>query len=62
MASRPMNKVVEYIRRVALLQGGAGLKDEQLLETFLERNEDAAFEALVRRHGPMVYRAQYDDQ
>src|SRR5262249_36741181 len=28
---------------------------EQLLEVFVERREEAAFAALVRRHGPMVW-------
>jgi RNA polymerase sigma factor (sigma-70 family) len=30
------------------------LSDEQLLEWFVRRREEAAFSALVRRHGPMV--------
>jgi RNA polymerase sigma factor (sigma-70 family) len=37
-----------------LLGDGGGLTDGQLLESFLARREEAAFEALVRRHGPMV--------
>ena len=32
----------------------AGLTDGQLLESYVARGEEAAFEALVRRHGPMV--------
>ena len=54
MASTPMGRVVKHLRRVAFLQEAAGLTDEQLLESFLVRREEAAFEALVRRHGPMV--------
>jgi hypothetical protein len=37
----------------------AALSDDYLLDSFLSRCEDAAevaFEALVRRHGPMVLR------
>jgi DNA-directed RNA polymerase specialized sigma24 family protein len=30
--------------------------DRQLVEQFLARGDEAAFTALVRRHGPMVYR------
>ncbi len=32
----------------------AGLTDVQLLQRFLTRKDEAAFEALVRKHGPMV--------
>jgi RNA polymerase sigma-70 factor (ECF subfamily) len=32
----------------------AGMTDGELLERFLTAREEAAFEALVRRHGPMV--------
>jgi RNA polymerase sigma factor (sigma-70 family) len=37
-----------------LLRDGAGLSDGRLLGSFVERHDEAAFEALVRRHGPMV--------
>jgi RNA polymerase sigma factor (sigma-70 family) len=33
-----------------------GQTDRQLVEQFLARREEAAFEAVVRRHGAMVYR------
>src|SRR5436305_8290943 len=49
-----MNRVVGHLRRAALLIGGDVRTDGQLLEAFLSRREQAAFEALVRRHGPMV--------
>ena len=55
MATPPLSKVVEHLRRVALLDGGAGLSDDQLLETFLVHRENAAFQALVQRHGSMVF-------
>jgi RNA polymerase sigma factor (sigma-70 family) len=32
----------------------AALSDAQLLDRFISRRDDAAFESLVRRHGPMV--------
>jgi RNA polymerase sigma factor (sigma-70 family) len=32
------------------------LSDEELLEQFIGQGKDAAFEAIVRRHGSMVYR------
>jgi RNA polymerase sigma factor (sigma-70 family) len=34
----------------------SGLPDRELLERFVARNEEKAFEAIVRRHGPMVLR------
>jgi RNA polymerase sigma factor (sigma-70 family) len=54
MATRTMSIIVRHLRRAGLLQDGAGLTDGELLECFLARREEAAFEALVRRHGPMV--------
>jgi RNA polymerase sigma-70 factor (ECF subfamily) len=42
------------VRRAALLRDGGGLTDGQLLASFVERRDEDAFEALVRRHGPMV--------
>jgi RNA polymerase sigma-70 factor (ECF subfamily) len=48
-----MGSVIRHLRQAALRHGG-GLSDGQLLECFLARREEAAFTALVRRHGPMV--------
>ncbi len=48
------NHVLNGIRRAVLLENGGGLSDGQLLEGFIRQRDDAAFEALVRRHGPMV--------
>ncbi|HEV3436356.1 MAG TPA: sigma-70 family RNA polymerase sigma factor [Gemmata sp.] len=42
------------LRRVVLLQGGAGRTDGQLLESFINQKDEVAFEALIHRHGPMV--------
>ena len=54
MATGQMSSVIQHFRRAALLQDGGGMTDGQLLERFLARRDEAAFEALVRRHGPMV--------
>jgi RNA polymerase sigma factor (sigma-70 family) len=54
MATTPMSRVVGHLRRAALLQEADRLTDAHLLESFLVGQEDAAFEALVRRHGPMI--------
>jgi RNA polymerase sigma factor (sigma-70 family) len=49
-----MKSVIQHLRAVALLHEGDGPTDSQLLESFLSRREGAAFEALLRRHGPLV--------
>ena len=36
-------------------QDGVGWTDGQLLASFIDEKDEAAFEALVRRHGPMVF-------
>jgi RNA polymerase sigma factor (sigma-70 family) len=43
------------LRSYALRQAAGGLEDAQLLECFLAEHDEAAFEALVRRYGPMVF-------
>ena len=42
------------VRTAVLTRDGGGLTDAHLLSCFIERRDAAAFEALVRRHGPMV--------
>jgi RNA polymerase sigma-70 factor (ECF subfamily) len=54
MLSSPTNRLLQPFYRMALLRDGAGLSDEELLEGFIAHREGAYFEALVRRHGPMV--------
>jgi RNA polymerase sigma-70 factor (ECF subfamily) len=54
MAASILNPVLDELRRTVLLRDGAGLTDGQLLESFVSRGDEAAFEELVRRHGPMV--------
>ena len=54
MATSQMSEVIQHLRRV-LLRDGAGLTDGQLLEDYISRRDEAAFAALVRRHGPMVW-------
>jgi RNA polymerase sigma factor (sigma-70 family) len=51
----PPSRIIRHLRSVALRQAGEGLEDAQLLERFLAERDEAAFEALVRRHGPMVF-------
>jgi len=55
MPTKGMNRVIQHLRRVVLLQDGAGLTDGQLLRSYVEHGDESAFAALVRRHGPMVW-------
>ena len=54
MAYGPLNDVLRHIRRIALSAEAANLDDARLMERFLAQRDEAAFEALLRRHGPMV--------
>jgi RNA polymerase sigma factor (sigma-70 family) len=54
MPTGQMNRLMDHLRRTALLRGGGDLTDGQLLARFLGRRDGDAFAALVGRHGPMV--------
>ena len=54
MATSLMNGVRRHLRRAALPRDGGSLSDGQLLERFLAARDEAAFAALMRRHGAMV--------
>jgi RNA polymerase sigma factor (sigma-70 family) len=53
MATAQLHGVLRHLRRAALLHDDR--TDGQLLECFISQREEAAFEVLVRRHGPMVW-------
>src|SRR5262249_27883019 len=55
MATSHTSKLIQHLRRAVLLRDGAGMTDGQLLGCFLSQQDDTAFAALVRRHGPMVW-------
>ena len=55
MAATRTGGVLERLRKAALARDGCGLSDGQLLERYLTDRDAAAFAALVRRHGPMVW-------
>src|SRR5262249_19100318 len=46
--------VLHNLRRSWLHQDQARSTDADLLEAFIARRDEASFEALLRRHGPMV--------
>src|SRR6201997_4108975 len=55
MATGQMDPGIRHLRRAVLRQDAAGRTDGQLLGSFINQKNEAAFEALVRRHGPMVF-------
>src|SRR5262249_38140483 len=54
MASAQLNTVLRHLRDWRTHQVLGNVSDTQLLQRFTARREEAAFAALVRRHGPMV--------
>jgi RNA polymerase sigma factor (sigma-70 family) len=54
MPANERSTALRRFRAGALLGDGGGISDTELLEHFVARRDEAAFEALVRRHGPMV--------
>jgi RNA polymerase sigma factor (sigma-70 family) len=54
MRNSPARAVIERLRKAVLRTDGGDVTDGQLLQRFIEARDQVAFEALVRRHGPMV--------
>jgi RNA polymerase sigma factor (sigma-70 family) len=55
MTTAPTQTVLRHIRGVIAAEQTGQLADGELLERFAARREEAAFAALVRRHGPLVF-------
>jgi RNA polymerase sigma factor (sigma-70 family) len=53
MPTGQIHRLLDHVRRVAL-SPTEPVTDGELVDSFLARRDEAAFEALVRRHGPMV--------
>src|SRR5258708_5369695 len=54
MVKQSINGVLRHLCKVATVQTNRGLSDRELLERFVEDHDEAAFTALIERHGPMV--------
>src|SRR5437870_8091823 len=55
MATAAANSLVQHLRKLAG-PGMGKLSDRELLTRFIARRDEAAFAALMHRHGPMVWR------
>src|SRR5215467_8631414 len=56
MADTSLAPVVRHIHKLAGLPEAPDASDALLLERFVGRRDEAAFAALMRRHGPLVWR------
>jgi RNA polymerase sigma factor (sigma-70 family) len=54
MTNGSVGDVLHILRREVLRRDGGALTDGALLERYVQERDDAAFAALVHRHGPMV--------
>jgi RNA polymerase sigma factor (sigma-70 family) len=55
MAAVRLPAVLQHLRGLAAAGQGNDLSDGQLLQRFAQTRDERAFEALVRRHGPLVH-------
>lgn len=52
-----MNAVLRYIQRLVAVEQSRAQGDQELLRRFVKDRDEAAFAALVERHGPLVWSA-----
>src|SRR5207245_8965910 len=50
----PLANVLRHIRSLVSRSAAMGLTDGEILERFVNRHDEAAFEEILARHGPMV--------
>jgi RNA polymerase sigma factor (sigma-70 family) len=55
MPAGPLARVVQFCRSVLAPESADAAADAHLLELFVQRQDEAAFAALLHRHGPMVF-------
>ena len=56
MPGRPLSDLVCYLRKLASSQQTQELTDRDLVQRFVTRKDQDAFEAILMRHGPMVWK------
>jgi cyanophycinase len=54
MTGNPLGMVLDYLCRSKAARGNGDWTDGQLLDHFTATGDEAAFEVLLRRHGPLV--------
>jgi RNA polymerase sigma factor (sigma-70 family) len=54
MSTVPLQAAVRHLHQLVRADGADGLSDAELLQRFVAGRDEAAFELLVWRHGPMV--------
>src|SRR5262249_6810201 len=54
MATGQLSKFLTHLRSVMVKQDAMELSDVALLRRYVQQRDDAAFELLVRKHGPLV--------
>src|SRR5687767_14470000 len=57
MAAKNLESILRCVRAATLAGGDTAPADQALLAEFVTRRDALAFEALVRRHGPLVLAA-----
>src|SRR5271154_3940982 len=55
MPTSRMDTVIRHLLRAASGHDAAARTDGQLLGSFIDQKDEAAFDALIQRHGPMVF-------
>ncbi len=56
MADPRLASIVRHVHKLATLQQTSDASDASLLEQYIRQRDESAFAALVRRHGPLVWR------
>jgi RNA polymerase sigma factor (sigma-70 family) len=55
MATNQLRRIIQTLRSATLAHEEADQTDGQLLQSYVRSRDEAAFAALVQRHGPMVW-------